>query len=103
NKVFGGKQIIFVGDIFQLPPVANLANELENMLFTEEYKSHYFFDSIAYKKLNPTYFEFKISYRQGSDLDFVKLLDKIRVCDTDPETIGALNKRVNPSYVPKND
>jgi len=103
NKVFGGKQIIFVGDIFQLPPVANLADSLENMLFTEEYKSHYFFDSIAYKKLNPTYFEFKISYRQGSDFEFVKLLDKIRVCDTDQETIGALNMRVNPLYVPKND
>ena len=103
NKVFGGKQIIFVGDIFQLPPVANLADSLENMLFTEEYKSHYFFDSIAYKKLNPTYFEFKISYRQGSDFEFVKLLDKIRVCDIDPETIGALNMRVNPLYVPKND
>lgn len=103
NKVFGGKQIIFVGDIFQLPPVANLSETLENMLFTEEYKSPYFFDSIAYKKLNPTYFEFKVSYRQGSDLDFVKLLDKIRICDDDEETIGSLNKRVNPSYVPKND
>ncbi|MES2107672.1 MAG: AAA family ATPase [Bacteroidota bacterium] len=103
NKVFGGKQIIFVGDIFQLPPVANLSETLENMLFTEEYKSPYFFDSLAYRKLNPTYFEFKISYRQGSDLKFVELLDKIRVCDTDPETIGALNMRVNPLYVPKND
>jgi len=103
NKVFGGKQIIFVGDIFQLPPVANLSDTLENMLFTEEYKSQYFFDSIAYKKLNPTYFEFKISYRQGSDLEFVKLLDKIRICDSDAEVINTLNQRVNPSYVPKND
>lgn len=103
NKVFGGKQIIFVGDIFQLPPVANLSETLENMLFTEEYKSPYFFDSLAYRKLNPTYFEFKISYRQGSDLEFVKLLDKIRVCDDDEETISALNERVNSAYVPKND
>jgi ATP-dependent DNA helicase PIF1 len=103
DKVFGGKQIIFVGDIFQLPPVANLSDSLENMLFTEEYKSQYFFDSIAYKKLNSTYFEFKISYRQSSDLEFVRLLDKVRICDTDDEIISALNKRTDPYYVPKND
>ena len=103
SKVFGGKQIIFVGDIFQLPPVANLSDSLVNMLFTEEYKSQYFFDSIAYRKLNPTYFEFKISYRQGSDLEFVKLLDKVRICDTGEDAIAALNIRVDPTYVPKND
>ncbi|MCO5948280.1 ATP-dependent DNA helicase [Mucilaginibacter flavidus] len=103
NKVFGGKQIIFVGDIFQLPPVANLNDSTENMLFTEEYKSQYFFDSIAYRKLNPIYFEFKISYRQGSDSEFVKLLDKVRICDTSKEAIDALNIRVDPTYVPKND
>ncbi|MDB4919412.1 AAA family ATPase [Mucilaginibacter sp.] len=103
NKVFGGKQIIFVGDIFQLPPVANSNDTLENMLFTEEYKSKYFFDSLAYKKLNPTYFEFKISYRQGSDLDFVDLLDKVRVCDINNEVLQNLNTRVDPLYIPQND
>ena len=103
NKIFGGKQIIFVGDIFQLPPVAGSNDTLEKMLFTEEYKSKYFFDSKAYKKLNPAYFEFKISYRQGSDLEFVRLLDKVRVCDMDGGVLKSLNARVNPAYVPKND
>jgi ATP-dependent DNA helicase PIF1 len=103
NKIFGGKQIIFVGDIFQLPPVANSNDTLENMLFTEEYKSKYFFDSLAYKKLNPAYFEFKISYRQGSDLDFVDLLDKVRVCDINNEVLQNLNTRVDPLYAPQND
>jgi ATP-dependent DNA helicase PIF1 len=103
NKIFGGKQIIFVGDIFQLPPVAGSNDALERMLFTEEYKSKYFFDSKAYKKLNPTYFEFKISYRQGTDLEFVQLLDKIRVCDMDYNVLKSLNERVNPAYAPKND
>jgi hypothetical protein len=73
------------------------------MLFTEEYRSKYFFDSIAYKKLNPTYFEFKISYRQGSDLKFVELLDKIRVCAMDEQVLQSLNARYNPLYVPRND
>jgi len=103
NKIFGGKQIIFVGDIFQLPPVAGSNDTLERMLFTEEYKSKYFFDSKAYKKLNPTYFEFKISYRQGTDLEFVRLLDKVRVCDIDDQVLKILNTRVYPNYVPKND
>jgi ATP-dependent DNA helicase PIF1 len=102
-RVFGGKQIIFVGDIFQLPPVANINDEIDNILFTDVYKSKYFFDSPAYKRLNPTYFEFKISYRQGSDLNFVEILDKIRVCDIDDEVLKTLNSRVNPTYVPKND
>jgi ATP-dependent DNA helicase PIF1 len=102
-KVFGGKQIIFVGDIFQLPPVANSNNDLDNLLFTEHYKSKYFFDSLAYRKLNPTYFEFKISYRQGSDLEFVKILDKVRVCDIDDRLLQHINARVNPHYIPKND
>ena len=56
NMVFGGKQIIFVGDIFQLPPV--LTDEIEGIRFDEIYKSEYFFDSPSYKKLNPKYFEF---------------------------------------------
>jgi len=103
NKVFGGKQIIFVGDIFQLPPVAGTNDEIEKMLFTEEYKSKYFFDAPAYKRLNPTYFEFKISYRQGTDLDFVQVLDKVRVCDIDAGVLQTLNARVHPEYVPKND
>jgi ATP-dependent DNA helicase PIF1 len=103
DKIFGGKQIIFVGDIFQLPPVTTQNDTLERMLFNEEYKSKYFFDSLAYKRLNPAYFEFKISYRQGTDLDFVKVLDKVRVCDIDAEVLHSLNTRVNSDYVPKND
>jgi ATP-dependent DNA helicase PIF1 len=103
DRVFGGKQIIFVGDIFQLPPVANINDTVDSILFTDFYKSKYFFDSLAYKKLNPSYFEFKISYRQSSDLKFVEILDKIRVCDIDHEVLKTLNARVNPTYIPKND
>jgi hypothetical protein len=103
DKVFGGKQIIFVGDIFQLPPVANNNQAIDSILFTDVYKSKYFFDSPAYKHLNPSYFEFKISYRQGEDLKFVEILDKIRVCDIDNQVLNTLNARLNPTYIPKND
>lgn len=99
NLVFGGKQIIFVGDIFQLPPV--LADEIEGIQFEEIYKSEYFFDSPAYKKLNPKFFEFKISYRQKEDIPFVELLDLVRMCNINRETLNKLNTKFNPHYIPK--
>ncbi|MDB5112674.1 MAG: hypothetical protein JWR67_3788 [Mucilaginibacter sp.] len=103
DKFFGGKQILFVGDIFQLPPVTNANNDIDNFLFNNIYKSKYFFDSPAYKNLNPGYFEFKTSYRQGSDLKFVEMLDKIRVCQSDAILLETLNARYMPSFTPKNE
>jgi ATP-dependent DNA helicase PIF1 len=103
EKVFGGKQMIFVGDIFQLPPVTEAGNEAENILFKEFYKSEYFFDSPAYKKLNPSFFEFSKIHRQKDDLEFVGLLNRVRNCTADEINILRLNERFNPSYVPKSD
>jgi ATP-dependent DNA helicase PIF1 len=57
DKLFGGKQLIFVGDIFQLPPVTNDSDDVEKFLFSELYKSAYFFDCDAYKLLGPQFFE----------------------------------------------
>jgi ATP-dependent DNA helicase PIF1 len=81
NKKFGGKQLLFVGDIFQLPPVVDMKNEVEKILFSRIYKSEYFFDSQAYRRINPTYFEFKKSHRQRDDMPFVQLLDEVRICE----------------------
>ena len=103
NKVFGGKQILFVGDIFQLPPVTDETDEVDSLIFTEHYKSKYFFDSHAYKKLNPGYFEFKKSYRQDKDNEFVEILDSIRICEKRSDILTKLNSRYYPSYIPKND
>ncbi len=100
---FGGKQILFVGDIFQLPPVVNLQDEVEKIVFTEVYKSEYFFDSIAYRETQPVYFEFQKSYRQQSDLEFVKLLDEVRIGKVSEESLAALNKRYYPRYTPQRD
>jgi ATP-dependent DNA helicase PIF1 len=103
KKTFGGKQLLFVGDIFQLPPVTDDADEVDNLIFTEIYKSKYFFDAPAYRKLNPGYFEFKKSYRQEKDTEFVKILDSVRICETDEDVLATLNGRYFPAYVPKND
>lgn len=100
NKIFGGKQLILVGDIFQLPPVIDSADEVERQLFKTFYDSEYFFDSIAYKQLNPQVFEFNEVHRQSNE-EFISLLNKVRDCSIDNSGIDELNKRYNPAYTPK--
>jgi hypothetical protein len=100
---FGGKQLLFVGDIFQLPPVVNQNSEAERFLFSEEYKSMYFFDAPAYKVAAPTTVEFQKSHRQANDLYFVQLLDKVRTCNVDYHLIEELNERLKPNYQSSGD
>ncbi len=103
NKKFGGKQLLFIGDIFQLPPVVDSTDEVEKFIFSEVYNSEYFFDSHSYKEINPTYFEFRKSHRQKDDLPFVQLLDEVRICQITESTLNKLNARFNPNYTPKID
>ncbi|RAJ02275.1 UvrD-like helicase family protein [Chitinophaga skermanii] len=100
---FGGKQILLVGDIFQLPPVVNHQDEVEKLIFTEVYKSEYFFDAPAYADLNPTFFEFKKIHRQKNDQAFINLLNEVRACETTGDTINAINKQYDPTYSPQQD
>jgi ATP-dependent DNA helicase PIF1 len=97
NKLFGGKQLILVGDVFQLPPVIDNTDEVESELFKIIYDSEYFFDSIAYKMLNPEIFEFSKIHRQSNE-HFISLLNKVRDCSIDDIGIEELNKRYNPNY-----
>jgi ATP-dependent DNA helicase PIF1 len=98
-KPFGGKQMLFVGDLFQLPPVTQDGDPTERFLFSELYNSPYFFDSDAYRRLKPKLLEFTHSHRQAEDLDFVTLLDRVRNCDVDAELLETLNQRVDTNFV----
>jgi ATP-dependent exoDNAse (exonuclease V) alpha subunit len=89
--------MLFVGDIFQLPPV--VADQIEGLNFSEIYKSEYFFDAPAYKRLNPRFFEFTRSFRQKDDQGFIQLLDRVRVCDTDSELLDRINSRYSGTQV----
>ena len=100
DKLFGGKQMVFVGDIFQLPPIVDDSDEVEYELFKTIYSSEYFFDSISYKKLNPLCFEFKTVYRQH-DKKFIKLLNKVRDSTIDRDDLKKLNSNYNPNYRPE--
>lgn len=99
SLAFGGKQMIFVGDIFQLPPIYDKDDEVEKEVFSKIYKSEYFFDSLVYKSLFPNFFEFKKVHRQSNE-HFIHLLNKVRDCSIDENGISLLNARYNPNFTP---
>lgn len=103
SKPFGGKQIIFVGDPFQLPPVTNEGGEVESYLFKEYFEGAYFFHSNAYRLLNVRTLVLRRSYRQKEDMRFVELLDEVRTCKASDQTLAELNSRVIKDYVPRPD
>lgn len=82
DSAFGGKQVIVVGDLFQLPPVVKESDEKEYLIDT--FGGVYFFNSNAYKNGNFKFIELTVNHRQKSDFEFFEILNRIR--------IGALNK-----------
>jgi hypothetical protein len=93
-KPFGGIQLLLIGDIHQLSPVAK--DEEWNML-KPYYKSVYFFSSVALQKEFPITIELKHIYRQ-SDQVFVDLLNKVRNNNLDTEAIQLLHSRYIPGF-----
>lgn len=92
NLPFGGKQVIFVGDIFQLEPVA-LKNTGEWKIINEIYGSTYFYRAKVFQRFNLFTLELKKIYRQ-TDPSFISLLDKIRVKEISQSDIAKINSRV---------
>ena len=89
---FGGVQVVFVGDLFQLPPVINMADKA---LLRKFYKStgYYFYDSNVLSNVKLPKIEFTKVYRQN-DPAFIELLDRFRVGAVQPSDIVKLNTRV---------
>jgi ATP-dependent DNA helicase PIF1 len=94
TKPFGGVQMVFIGDLFQLPPVVR--QEEAQILYGWGYDSPYFFSA---KCLAPPFeletIELKEVFRQ-KDSRFLKLLEEIRTNTADFDTLDALNQRVGP-------
>lgn len=84
---FGGKQIVFVGDPFQLEPVVTPA---DRAALGGIYRSFYFFYSRAFQSLSPNQILFTEVYRQ-SDQFFISLLDKIRLGIINEEELEDIN------------
>ena len=88
---FGGVQMLFVGDIFQLAPIAkDKEKEVLDRMYPE---GNFFFNSKSFKILNPKRIEFERIFRQ-KDLDFIQKLENIRRNQLTNEVLDFFNKRV---------
>ena len=88
KRPFGGVQMLFVGDCFQLSPVVTYH---EQDIFNQTFKSPWFFDAKVFDTVNIFPIELKTIYRQ-TDKEFVKLLHNIRVKKDLQNTVDILNK-----------
>lgn len=89
SNPFGGLQMLFIGDLYQLPPV--IQNE-EWDLLSPYYKGPFFFNADVMKRSAPVQIELKKIYRQNEQ-HFIDLLNRVRNNDLRPIDIQALNKR----------
>lgn len=94
NERFGGVQLLFIGDMFQLPPVVK---EQEWSLLSPYYPSPYFFDSHVLKDAPPFYIEFEKIYRQR-EADFIDLLNQVRNNELDDAGKAILDSRFQPNF-----
>ncbi len=95
KEPFGGLQMIFIGDLYQLPPVVSGREERE--LFKTYYKSPYFFDAKVMETIEMEFMELNKIYRQ-KDPNFIDLLNKIRNNSVEGPDILKLNTRLNPDF-----
>ena len=87
---FGGKQMLLVGDIFQLEPVLK---EDERQLLSPFYPSAYFFNAKVWQEMPIVSIELRKVYRQ-SDPQFISILDRIRTNTAKDSDLCTLNDRV---------
>ncbi|MDR1592891.1 MAG: helix-turn-helix domain-containing protein [Prevotellaceae bacterium] len=99
NELFGGVQMIFIGDMYQLSPVCN---DIEWQMLSTYYKSIYFFDSMAIHAQPPVYIEFDNIFRQ-SNLNFIQLLNEVRNNLISAESFELLQSLYNPNFKPPKD
>ena len=95
-KPFGGVQLLMIGDLQQLAPVAV---DKEWALLRDYYPTPYFFSSQALQQIQYVTIELQHIYRQ-SDAHFIELLGNIRNGHLDAATVAALNARYIPGYQP---
>jgi len=99
NKVFGGAQVLMIGDLQQLAPVVR-PNEWS--LLQQHYNTVYFFSSKAYQEADVVSIELKHIYRQKNE-DFITILNEIRTDTLSKKSAEILNRNYNPTFSPTKD
>ncbi len=96
-RPFGGIKMVFIGDLYQLPPVVT---SRERSLFSDLYRSPYFFDAKVFEEIEMEFIELEKVYRQ-KDEKFLSILNAIRNNTVTDIELAELNKRYIPDFVPE--
>lgn len=94
NMPYGGVQVLFIGDLLQLPPIINSS---EQGIFNQYYNGSFFFNAKVIMEQPPLYIELEKIYRQ-SDPAFINILDELRNNRISDESIKRLNLYVKPEF-----
>jgi ATP-dependent DNA helicase PIF1 len=97
DVAFGGVQMVFIGDLYQLPPIVNSA---EQEMFKALYASPYFFEANVFKHFPMQFIELEKVYRQ-KDAHFIDILNAVRNNTITQESLKLLNERFQPSFEPE--
>ncbi len=97
QQPFGGVQMVMIGDLGQLAPVAK---DDEWQLLSRYYDTPYFFSSLALRRTRYAIVELKTVYRQ-KDSKFLDILNKVRDNRADASVLNALNSRYIPNFHPR--
>ena len=91
REPFGGKQLLLVGDIFQLEPV--IKSDFREIL-RRYYSNFFFFNAMAFSRIKLVSIELRKTYRQ-KDARFVELLDRVRENKATADDLNKINSRCN--------
>ena len=94
DKPFGGVQVLFIGDLLQLPPVIKQEEWRELQHY---YNGMFFFHSHVIQRNQPLYIELDKIYRQD-DAIFISILNNLRNNTITSENLEVLNRYVKPNF-----
>ena len=99
NLPFGGVQMLFIGDLFQLSPVAR---QQEWDILREYYQGPYFFQARVFQEIAPIYIELDHIFRQDNQ-QFIEILNQVRNNQLSAAARDLLNTRYRPDYEQTDD
>lgn len=91
---FGGKQVVFVGDLFQLPPVVADPADEDMLSHLWEKGKPYFYKAHVLKRMNLPKIEFRTVYRQR-DSRFLDVLNRLRIDECTQQDLNLINQQVS--------
>ena len=101
NEPFGGIQMVLIGDLYQLPPVAKI-EEWDKIRIECNYENEFFFSAKVLKTVKYETVELR-TVRRTTDVKLVDVLNRIRIGTVSKDDIDYLNKRHEPNFTPDVD